>query len=317
MSNLRTKRVHYKPFEHPSVIQFIKLMNNTFWTHDEIDFFEDKHQFKTMLVEHEREVLKRSLLSISQIEVNVKMFWGRLYDMFPKPEFNGLGATFAESEWRHSEAYSRLLEELGYEDEFEALIEIPIFKERLGLINEEMKSDDAFEKILFFTIVVENSSLFTQFANVLSFNKFRGGAMKNVANIIAWTSVDENVHKEAGIFILNQMIAEGYTINHEKLVANIMKYVDIEDRLLNWIYEQGELSFFSKVNMLDFLKHRIDESVTRLGCDPIFNITKEELAPMKWFEDTIYAKSSDDFHALRPVAYTNHSTHIDGDDLFK
>ena len=42
----------------------------------------------------------------------------------PKPELNGLGATFAECEFRHSEAYSRLLEVLGYNDEFNNVIEI-------------------------------------------------------------------------------------------------------------------------------------------------------------------------------------------------
>lgn len=316
MINLYKKRIHYKPFENPKVLDFIKLMNFTYWTHDELDFFEDKHHFKTLLDNREREVLKRSLLSISQIEISVKLFWGKLYEIFPKPEFNGLGATFAESEWRHSEAYSRLLEELGYEDEFEKLVQIPIFKERLDLIDTEMKSDDAFERILFFTIVVENSSLFTQFANILSFNKFNGGAMKNVANIISWTSIDENVHKEAGVYILSEMLKEGHSMNEEKLRTNILKYVDIESRLLDWIYENGELTFFTKEDMLNFLKHRIDDCIIRLGYSSIFNISKDQLAPMKWFDDEIYAMSSDDFHAVRPVAYSNHNGSITSSDLF-
>ena len=104
MSNIFTKRVNYKPFEYPEVLNFVDLINKSFWVHSEIDFTADLQDFKTNLNDHEREVVKRSLLGIAQVEVGVKTFWGDLYKYLPKPEFNGLGATFAECEFRHSEA---------------------------------------------------------------------------------------------------------------------------------------------------------------------------------------------------------------------
>ena len=316
MSNLREKRIAYKPFEYKGVIEFVKMINFTYWTHDELNFDEDKHHFKTILNSVEKEVLKRSLLSISQIEVGVKSFWGKLYDSFPKPEFNGLGATFSENEFRHSEAYSRLLDELGYDDEFEKLTSIPIFSEFLALIESEMKTPDIFDKLLFFTVVIENSSLFTKFANILAFNKFRNGVMKNVADVISWTSVDENIHKEAGIYILNLLKNEGYEIDQEKLQYNLQRFVEIESRLLDWIYENGELEFFSKENMLDFLKNRIDDSIIKIGCNKIFNITSAQLEPMKWFDEEIHSAKSTDFHARRPTEYSNHNVSITTNSLF-
>jgi ribonucleoside-diphosphate reductase beta chain len=316
MGKLQEKRVHYKPFEHNGALEFVKLINHTFWTHDELNFDEDIHHFKTMLTDSEKEVLKRSLLSISQIEVSVKSFWGKLYDYIPKPEFNGLGATFSENEFRHSEAYSRLLDELGYEDEFRRLVEIPVFNKMLNLIESEMKSEDIFDRLLFFTIVVENSSLFTKFANVLAFNRFRKGIMKNVADVISWTSIDENVHKEAGIYIINLMIQEGYVVDKERLHKNILNYVSVENELLTWIYECGELDFFTQENMLNFLKNRIDLSIEKIGCDKIFNITDEDLEPMEWFDEEIYSSASTDFHARRPVAYSNHNSSVEAEDLY-
>ena len=53
------------------------------------------------------------MLAISQIEVAVKSFWGDLYHRIPKPEIGSVGSTFAESEVRHADAYSHLLEILG------------------------------------------------------------------------------------------------------------------------------------------------------------------------------------------------------------
>ena len=65
-----------------------------------------------------KNAVKNALLAIAQIEVSVKTFGEIFYNHLPKPELNGLGATFAECEFRHSEAYSRLLEVLGYNDSF-------------------------------------------------------------------------------------------------------------------------------------------------------------------------------------------------------
>ena len=112
------------------------MMHQTFWVHSEVEFTADIQDFKSNLSLVEKEAVKRALLGIAQVEVAVKTFWGDLYDVFPKPEFNGLGATFAECEFRHSEAYSRLLEVLGYNNEFEALLEVPIFKERNTILKE-------------------------------------------------------------------------------------------------------------------------------------------------------------------------------------
>ena len=189
--NIFKKRVNYKPFEYPEVMTFIEAINKSYWVHSEVDFTADIQDFKTNLDDREREVVKRSLLSIAQVEISVKTFWGDLYNYFPKPEINGLGSTFAECEWRHSEAYSRLLEVLGYNEEFEKLLEIPVFKNKIDFIQENLAKDIPIVwRLMFFTIIIENASLFSQFANILSFTRFKG-YMKNTSNIIAWTSIDE------------------------------------------------------------------------------------------------------------------------------
>lgn len=185
------KRKNYKPFEYPEVNKFIKVINETYWKVDELDFTGDVQDFKTRLTYKEQEIMRRSLLGISQVEVDVKTFWGDLYKSFPKPEFNNMGITFAENEITHSEAYSKLLEVLNYENDFKNLLEIPVFKEKLQLIEDSMSSKtDIVEKLLFFTIVIENSSLFSQFANILALSSFKG-IMKNVSNVILWSRRDE------------------------------------------------------------------------------------------------------------------------------
>ena len=314
------KRENYKPFEYPEVMKFVDMMHQTFWVHSEVEFTADIQDFKSNLSLVEKEAVKRALLGIAQVEVSVKTFWGDLFDLFPKPEFNGLGATFAECEFRHSEAYSRLLEVLGYNNEFQNLLEVPIFKERSKILKEYLakNKENTLERILFFTLIIENASLFSQFATILSFTRFKG-YMKNVANIIAWTSIDEQVHANAGIFIINKIFEENPELKERvksDVIEYIQNYIQLEDKMLDWIFEQGELKFFTKKDLQNYMRYRLDDSLTQLGLGKPFNVTQEDIKNMLWFEEEVFSNELDDFFAKRPTAYTKHDKSISENDLF-
>lgn len=199
------KRTNYKPFEYPEVLSFIDIINKSYWVHNEVDFTADIQDYHANLDYVKREIHKRSILSIAQTEVVVKPFWGDLHHTFPKPELNGLGVSFAECEFRHSEAYSQILTINGYEDEFTKALENPIFKSYHDSVRDVMSNKDnsIIEKLLFFALVIEDSSLFSKFANILSFTRF-DGLMKNTANIIAWTATDEQCfHKDTEVLTPN------------------------------------------------------------------------------------------------------------------
>ena len=174
------------------------------------------------------------------------------------------------------------------------------------------------ERILFFTLIIENASLFSQFATVLSFARFKG-YLKNVANIIAWTSVDEQLHANAGIYILKKSFEERPEMK-AKAEADatdfIRYYIVLEDKMLDWIFEQGELDFFGKKDLANYMRYRLDDSLTQLGLTKPFNISADEAKPMMWFEEEVFSNELDDFFAKRPTAYTKHDKSISENDLF-
>ena len=319
------KRINYKPFEYPEVLQFIEAINKSYWVHSEVDFTADVQDFHSQLEPHEKNAVKNALLAIAQIEVNVKTFWGNLYDHLPKPELNGLGATFAECEFRHSEAYSRLLEVLGYNDEFLDVVNVPAVKDRIEYLGKMLKNANSQDpkayvsSLLLFSILIENVSLFSQFAIILSFTRFQG-YMKNVSNIIAWTSVDEQIHANGGIYLINKIREEQPDLLTDADIESIYDLVDesieMESNILDWIFEQGELDKISKKNLLDFMKYRVDDSLKKIGMKTRYNITPEDYKPMIWFEEEVFANSMDDFFAKRPVDYTKHDKSITANDLF-
>lgn len=278
------KRTNYKPFEYPEVLQFTEAINKAFWVHSEIDFTADIQDFHSNLILEEKMAIKHSLLAIAQIEVAVKSFWGNLYEHFPKPELNGLGSTFAECEFRHSEAYSRLLEVLGYNDEFETLMDVPVIRERVEYLSNALKntkSDDRKKyvvSLILFSILIENVSLFSQFAIILSFTRFKG-YMKNVSNIIAWTSVDEQIHANGGVFLVNTIRKEFPDFFDEETLALIRETVknsmEVERKILDWIFSAGEIEIINKYDLLNFMKFRVDESLKQIGMEKIYNIAYE------------------------------------------
>ncbi len=316
MSNIFKKRINYKPFEYPQIMDFVKAINNTFWVHEELNFTADVQDFHSELTDKDKEVVKRALLGVAQLEVSVNTFWSRLYSYFPKPEFNIVGATFAESEARHAEAYSRLMEVLGLNEEFEKIIEYPAFQKKLNTIDEAMDCQSSvFTKMLFFTVVVEGVTLFGQFANILSFTRFKG-IMKNIANIVQWTAQDENCHINFGITVVKELIKEGHTVDERSLKKSIEEYLEVELEFMDWVYENGTTDFFDKEDMKNFMKYRIDDSLAKIGFKKLYNITSEQYAKMEWFDEEIYANTLDDFFAKRPVDYTKKDKSITEDDLF-
>ncbi|WP_126973866.1 ribonucleotide-diphosphate reductase subunit beta [Gynurincola endophyticus] len=319
------KRISYKPFEYPEVMQYTEAINKAYWVHSEIDFTADVQDFHSHLSPAEKNAVKSALLAIAQIEVAVKSFWGNLYHHMPKPEFNGLGATFAECEFRHSEAYSRLLEVLGYSDEFEDIIEVPVVSERIAYLTEalsKVKSNDPKEytmSLVLFSILIENVSLFSQFAIILSFTRFKG-LMKNVSNIIAWTSVDEQIHANAGIYIFNTIKKENPGMIDETFKADIVrmvkKSIEVEEAIIDWIFREGELDNIKKVELANFMKVRTDDSLKQIGFEPLFNVDQSKGNALQWFEEEVFANSMDDFFAKRPVDYTKFDKSISANDLF-
>lgn len=319
------KRINYKPFEYPEVLQFTEAINKSYWVHSEVDFTADTQDFHSHLSSSEKTAIKHSLLAIAQIEVAVKSFWGNIYEHFPKPEFNGLGSTFAECEFRHSEAYSRLLEVLGYNDEFEKLLDIPVIMQRVNYLSkvlQDTRSEDNKKYVvalILFSILIENVSLFSQFAIILAFTRFKG-YMKNVSNIIAWTSVDEQVHANAGIYIVNKIREEHpeyFDAETIDLIRESVKdSIGVESDILDWIFEEGEIEIIKKHDLVNFMKFRIDESLSQIGIEKVFYVSPEDYQAMAWFEEEVFANSLDDFFAKRPVDYTKHDKSITANDLF-
>ena len=323
--NIFNKRVNLKPYEYPNLLQYVDAIRHSYWVHTEFNFTSDIQDFKVHLNEKEKSAVQRAMLAISQIEIAVKTFWGDIYKKLPKPEIGSVGATFAESEVRHADAYSNLIQVLGLNKEFENLLEVPAMRRRIKYLEKSIsnskaiENQDYFESVILFSMFVENVSLFSQFLVIMSFNKFKN-VLKGTSNAVEATSKEENIHAEFGFDLVNLIKKENPSWWTPELVQDLINATidayEAETDIVDWIFEEGDLDFLTKEQTLEFIKHRFNISLNAIGIDKVFDVNPVILETTEWFNDEILTTKHTDFFNKRSINYSKKSKSITLNDLF-
>lgn len=319
------KRVNLKPYEYPELAEYVNAIRHSYWVHTEFNYTSDVQDFKVHVSPSERNAIKNTMLAISQIEVAVKTFWGDIYKKLPKPEIGAVGITFAESEVRHHDAYSHLLEILGLNNEFENIVEIPVINNRITYLSnalETAKSEDDREytrSILLFSLFIEHVSLFSQFLIIMSFNKYKN-IFKGISNAVEATSKEEQIHGLFGIDVINIIKEEHPEWFDDELIEDIntscQKAYEAEEKIVDWIFEKGEFDFLPKPVVREFIKNRLNNSLASIGLQRIFTVNEKLLDKTEWFNDEIIATKHNDFFNKRSINYNKRSKSVTSDDLF-
>ena len=324
-NNIFMPRVNILPYEYPSLLAYKDAIRHSYWIDTEFNFTTDIDDFKTKISDDEREVIKRSMLAIAQIEVNVKTFWADLYKRMPITEIGDVGMTFAESEVRHKDAYARLLRILGLEEEFMHVVEIPAIKDRIAYLTKYLdgtrsKDNKMYTKsVLLFSLFIEHVSLFSQFLIMMSFNKEKN-LFKGISNVVEATSKEEEIHGNFGselINIIKEENPEWFDKEFEELIDSACKKAYIaECKILDWIFEKGELSFLTKDTIKSFIQNRFNNSLARIGMKPVFEVDFSEIEKTLWFDVEILSTKEGDFFYKKQIDYNKKSQSITEDDLF-
>ena len=323
--NIFKARLNLKPYEYPELLEYVDAIRHSYWVHTEFSFTSDVQDFKVNVSPSERSALQNCMLAIAQIKVSVKTFWGDVYKHLPKPEVGAVGQTFAESEVRHMDAYSHLLEVLGLNGDFERIKNIPVMNKRVNYLQDALKnskSDDDEEyshSILLFSLFIEHVSLFSQFLIIMAFNKHKN-IFKGISNVVEATSKEEQIHGLFGIELIKIIKSEHPTWfddeHNNQVKKACLKAYEAEMEIVDWIFEQGEIDFLPKSVINEFVKNRFNKSLESIGLEKVFEIDEEILSETDWFDDEIMSTKHGDFFVKRSVNYNKRSKSITSDDLF-
>lgn len=131
---------------------------------------------------------------------------------------------------------------------------------------------------------------------------------------------EENIHALFGINLINILKEENPEIfppDFNNIVKNAMiKSYESESRIIDWVFEHGNLDYLTAEQVKNYIKFRINYSLELLNIEKIFDIKDEDINKFDFFEleqaSTVHV---DFFHKTSPN-YTKHARIATTKDLF-
>ena len=144
--------------------------------------------------------------------------------------------------------------------------------------------------------------------------------LKGISNVVEATSKEEQIHGDFGIDIIKIIKAENpewFDADYNNMIQEMCKEAfTAESRIVDWIFEEGELDFLPKAVVNEFIKKRFNNSLESIGIEKIFEVDETLLAQTEWFDDEIIGTKHGDFFVKRSINYSKTTQSITSDDLF-
>ena len=290
MSLLDT-RDYYKPFDHPWMFDYYSQQNQMHWFPEDVPLHNDVKDWQTM-TDEEKNLLTQIFRLFTQSDVDVGAgYVDRYMRIFKKPEARMMMSSFANMESIHQHAYSLLLDTVGMpEVEYKAFAEYEAMADKHEYINavKVTKGDkkSIAKALAIYSGFTEGLQLFSSFIILLNFPRF--GKMKGMGQIITYSIRDESMHVEAMTKLFREFIQENIDLWTDDFKAEIYQacreMVDLEDRFLDLVFEQGDIPGLTKKEMQQYIRYIADRRLLQLGLKTNYNVKEN---PLNWLDDVL------------------------------
>lgn len=302
-------RASYAPFEYQKAFEFWELQQQSHWLHHEISMAADINDWKTVLTPSEKQLIGHILKGFTQSEVFIQEYWSQMVSKwFKKPEIQMMGAAFASMESVHAVGYAYLNQSLGLED-FSAFLHEPTAKAKIDrLVGTKGKSKEEIAlSLAIFSAFNEGVNLFSAFALLLNFSRFN--KMKGLAQIIAFSAKDEQLHSQAGCWLFRELVSEFPGIMTDDLKKRLYDAarltIELEDNFIDKAFEAGGTEGITAHDMKQFIRHRCNTKLEDIGLKKNWkNIDKDALQRMEWFDVLTSGTHMQDFFSGRVSDYS-------------
>jgi len=289
--SLLDTRDYYKPFEHPWMFDYYSQQNQMHWFPEDVPLHNDVKDWQE-LHESEKNLLTQIFRLFTQSDVDVGSgYVDRYMKIFKKPEARMMMGAFHNMESIHQHAYSLLLDTVGMpEVEYKAFAEYEAMADKHEYIDavRVTKGDrqSIAKALAIYSAFTEGLQLFSSFIVLLNFPRF--GKMKGMGQIITYSIRDESMHVEAMTKLFREFIQENIELWTDDFKAEIYQacreMVDLEDRFLDLVFEQGDIRGLTKKEMQQYIRYIADRRLLQLGLKPNYNVKDN---PLDWLDDVL------------------------------
>jgi ribonucleoside-diphosphate reductase beta chain len=273
------------------MFDYYSQQNQMHWFPEDVPLHNDVKDWQTM-TDEEKNLLTQIFRLFTQSDVDVGAgYVDRYMRIFKKPEARMMMSSFANMESIHQHAYSLLLDTVGMpEVEYKAFSEYEAMADKHEYINavKVTKGDkkSIAKALAIYSGFTEGLQLFSSFIILLNFPRF--GKMKGMGQIITYSIRDESMHVEAMTKLFREFMQENIDLWTDDFKAEIYQacreMVDLEDRFLDLVFEQGDIPGLTKSEMQQYIRYIADRRLLQLGLKPNYEVKDN---PLNWLDDVL------------------------------
>ncbi len=319
MSKLLEERHFYKPFDYPWAFEAYKKQNQMHWLPDEISLADDLKDFREKLSLGNKALITNLFRFFTQADSDVANGYASHYlPTFKAPEIRMMLSAFANMEAVHQDAYSNLLETLGFDDsEYSKFSSIKAMLDKHEYLNYfGMDTEEEIAKTLaIYSGFTEGVQLFSSFAILLNFP--RHNLMKGMGQNITFSVRDESLHVEYMSKLFRTFIQENPEIWQDSLKMEIYcgaeRTVQLEDAFIDVCFEGADLENLTPAQVKHYIRFIADRRLLGLGMKKIFHTDKN---PLGWLDHMLNGVEFVNFFENRATEYAKGSTTGNWQDVF-
>lgn len=286
--------------EYPEAIELLQKQMSIFWFPDEIKVEKDVQDIRVQLTPSERHGVITTLKLFTQYELIVGTeYWQRVGQMFQKPaDIQRMANCFSFFELNvHAPFYSKINEALGLANEefYTDYVNDPTLNARISSLERYANSDD-WAEFLMSLAFAEGVILYSNFAFLKHFQSQGKNKILNIVRGINFSARDEGLHSLASAWLFKELCKE-HGIDpacvRDTLVDIAAQVREHEYKIVDMIFEKGEIAGITPVQMKHFIDSRINLVARNLGFDNLYEVTYNPIAD--WFYKGINDYVMNDF----------------------
>lgn len=297
-----TTRKTTPTIDYPIAIEYMNKQANIFWPPEEIKVEKDKQDILVNMTEAERHAVITTLKLFTKYEMIIgEEFWlTNVMKWFPRPEIQAMASLFGAVELSvHAPFYRKINEELNLatEEFYNSYIEDPVLADRINFLDSLLDDGDIARSLGAFTFA-EGAILYSSFAFLKHFQSQGKNKLMNVVSGINFSARDEALHSEAAGWLFQQY-AQEYKLDlsaYEEYFKGVAdKVLEHEEKIIDKLFEKGNIEGITKKQMITFVKSRINICMRNMGFTNIHNIDYNPVGD--WFYKGINGYAMNDFFA--------------------
>lgn len=301
-TRIQTETESYARY-YPEIVRIAnKQLEEQLWFSSEMKVNLERIQLKYELTPEQLHPVKFLLNLFVRYEVNVADMWGKIARLFPRPEVK-LACSVAEMVERaiHAEFYNNINIQLGLDQDehYLAFMQDPHTAERAAWIGKLLNStEDELLGVIIFSMT-ETALLFSSFAILKSFQSNGYNKIPIIVRGTNQSALDEDLHGILSAEIINTHFAElGVPLFEDKkryreIVKAVHSAYELEESIIDKALLGDELNGVPKQHFKEFVKHRLNIYLERLGLPHEFHVG--ECSIIDWFGKNTYSYKKIDF----------------------